>query len=177
MSHSGPPNHARTCSRCSTSERIVVSAGPAAARARTNPASTSVSNAASSSGPAGTRASRRSRTTARLNPSSLVDEIDDLQLPPAQPDGLPSPLLRDRQRAYSAHERSRDSWRTRQLIPGDSLDRRGQLADRAVTGDVAGDGSFRISDYLRLGLIDAQYNYTSAGIGFQEGGKCWHADH
>ena len=45
MSHSGPPNHARSCSRCSTSERIVLSDRPAAARARTNPASTSVSNA------------------------------------------------------------------------------------------------------------------------------------
>jgi hypothetical protein len=39
---------------------------PAAALARTNPASTSVSNAASSSGPVTARASRRSRTTARL---------------------------------------------------------------------------------------------------------------
>src|SRR5208282_1968242 len=55
-----------------TSERIVASASPAAARARTNPASTSVSNAASSSGPAGTRASRRSRTTARLNLGPLT---------------------------------------------------------------------------------------------------------
>ena len=44
MSHSGRPNYARSCSRCSTSERIVLSESPAAARARTNPASTSVSN-------------------------------------------------------------------------------------------------------------------------------------
>ena len=44
MSRSGPPNHARSCSRCSTSERIVLSDRPAAARARTNPASTSVSH-------------------------------------------------------------------------------------------------------------------------------------
>src|SRR5689334_22880382 len=43
---------------------MVLSARPAAARARTSPASVSVSNAASSSGPAGARASRRSRTTA-----------------------------------------------------------------------------------------------------------------
>ena len=40
MSHSGRPNHARSCSRCSTSDRIVLSDRPAAARARTNPAST-----------------------------------------------------------------------------------------------------------------------------------------
>jgi hypothetical protein len=37
-----------------------VHASPAAARARTSPASVSVSNAASSSGPVGARASRRS---------------------------------------------------------------------------------------------------------------------
>jgi hypothetical protein len=54
--------------QCSRSERIVLSDSPAAAQARTNPASTLVSNAASSSGPAGTRTSRRSRTMARLNP-------------------------------------------------------------------------------------------------------------
>src|SRR6202034_1043838 len=72
MSHRGRPNHARTCSRCDTSDRIVTSASPAAARARTNPASTSVSNPASSAGPAGERTSRRSRTTARLNPGLLA---------------------------------------------------------------------------------------------------------
>src|SRR6266851_4277687 len=72
MSHSGRPNHALACSRCATSDRIVPSARPAAARASTNPASTSVSNAASSSGPAGERASRRSRTTAKLNLGPLA---------------------------------------------------------------------------------------------------------
>ena len=64
ISHSGRPNHARTCSRFDTSALIVLSDSPAAARASTNPASTSVSNAAVSSGPAGTRASRMSRTAA-----------------------------------------------------------------------------------------------------------------
>jgi len=69
MSHSGRPNQARTCSRWITSELTVPSDSPAAARASTNPASTSVSNAASSSGPATARASRRSRTTASVNPT------------------------------------------------------------------------------------------------------------
>ena len=64
ISHSGLPNHARTCSRFDTSALIVLSDRPAAARASTNPASTSVSNAATASGPSGTRASRMSRTTA-----------------------------------------------------------------------------------------------------------------
>ena len=65
ISHSGLPNHARTCSRFDTSALIVLSDRPAAARASTNPASTSVSNAAATaSGPSGTRASRTSRTTA-----------------------------------------------------------------------------------------------------------------
>jgi hypothetical protein len=41
--------------------------------------STSVSNAASSSGPATARASRRSRTTARLNPSSSSSLIQEDQ--------------------------------------------------------------------------------------------------
>jgi hypothetical protein len=50
----------------------VLSANPAAALASTNPDSTSVSNSASSSGLAGARASRRSRTTATLNPSLLA---------------------------------------------------------------------------------------------------------
>jgi len=63
----------------SPAERIVASASPAAARARTNPASTPVSNAASSSGPATARASRRSRTTARLNPSSSSSLIQEDQ--------------------------------------------------------------------------------------------------
>ena len=63
-SHSGRPSHARTCSRWITSPAMVLSARPAAARARTSPASVSVSNAASSSGAAGARSSRRSRTTA-----------------------------------------------------------------------------------------------------------------
>jgi hypothetical protein len=71
-SHNARPNHARTCSRCTTSEAIVESAKPAAARARTNPASTSVSNAARSSGVAGARATRGSRTTARLNRGPLI---------------------------------------------------------------------------------------------------------
>jgi hypothetical protein len=48
------------------------SASPAAARASTNPVSTSVSKSATSSGVAGTRDSRRSRTAARLNPRLLV---------------------------------------------------------------------------------------------------------
>ncbi len=67
MSHSGRPNHARTCSRCRTSEAIVPSDRPAAARASTKPASTSVSSAARSSAVTGARATRRSRTAARLN--------------------------------------------------------------------------------------------------------------
>ncbi len=62
----------RICSRFTTSEVMVASANPAAARARTNPANTSVSRTSSSSGPAGARTSRRSRTTARLNPGPLV---------------------------------------------------------------------------------------------------------
>ena len=83
MSHSGRPNQARTCSRWITSELIVPSASPAAARASTNPASTSVSNASSSSGPATARASRRSRTTAnvnsgpRLHPNRTINREDD----------------------------------------------------------------------------------------------------
>jgi len=47
--------------------------------ASTNPVSTSVSKSASSSGVAGTRDSRKSRTTARLNPRLLVftDPLND----------------------------------------------------------------------------------------------------
>ena len=66
MSHNGRPNQARTCSRCRTSEEIVPSDSPAAARASTKPASTSVSSAARSSAVTGARATRRSRITARL---------------------------------------------------------------------------------------------------------------
>jgi NAD(P)-dependent dehydrogenase (short-subunit alcohol dehydrogenase family) len=47
--------------------RIELSASPAEARASTNPASTSVSNAATSSAPDGARSSRMSRTSARPN--------------------------------------------------------------------------------------------------------------
>ena len=51
-----------------TSEAIVPSDSPAAARASTKPASTSVCSAASSSAVTGARATRRSRTAARLKP-------------------------------------------------------------------------------------------------------------
>src|ERR1700757_2852880 len=63
MSHNGFPNQVRTCSKWLTSERIVLSDKPAAQRASTNPANTSVSNRSISSGPAAARTSRRSRTT------------------------------------------------------------------------------------------------------------------
>jgi hypothetical protein len=68
---------ARICSRFATSEAIVASASPAAARARTNPANTSVSSAASSSGPAGTRASHNCQ--AQPGPLAFTD--------PARPAG------------------------------------------------------------------------------------------
>ncbi|MFG2563209.1 hypothetical protein [Streptomyces sp. NPDC048496] len=71
ISHSGRPNHVRICSRLPTSPRMVPSASPAEARANTNPASTSVSNASNSSVEAGGRNSRRSRTAASANPSPL----------------------------------------------------------------------------------------------------------
>ena len=54
--------------RITTSEAIVPSDSPAAARASTKPASTSVCSAASSSAVTGARATRRSRTAARLKP-------------------------------------------------------------------------------------------------------------
>src|ERR1700756_2826290 len=62
MSHNGFPNQVRTCSKWLTAERIVLSDKPAAQRASTNPANTSVSNRSTSSGPAAARSSRRSRT-------------------------------------------------------------------------------------------------------------------
>lgn len=67
-----------TCSRWPTSELIVPSASPAEARASTNPASTSVSNCANSSGLAGDRRSRRSRTTARLNPQPRLQSCSHI---------------------------------------------------------------------------------------------------
>ena len=54
--------------RITTSGAIVPSDSPAAARASTKPASTSVCSAASSSAVTGARATRRSRTAARLKP-------------------------------------------------------------------------------------------------------------
>lgn len=88
MSHSGRPNRVLICSRCPTSPRIVPSASPAEARARTNPDSTSFSNRSSSSADTGAQWSRRSRTTASAaNPSLLAfgpttdlsDEVTTLQ--------------------------------------------------------------------------------------------------
>ena len=76
ISHNGRPSHALICSRCVTSELIVPSARPAAARASTNPASTSVSNAASSSAPAGTRASRRISYDGQVQPGCLLAFTD-----------------------------------------------------------------------------------------------------
>src|SRR5205823_10859537 len=72
ISHNGRPNQVRNCSRWPTSLRIVESDRPADDRANTNPASTSVSKSAICSAVAGRRASRRSRTTARPNPSHLA---------------------------------------------------------------------------------------------------------
>jgi hypothetical protein len=60
------------------SELIVPSAKPADARASTNPASTSVSNSATSSGPAGTRRSRKSRTTASPNPRPRLQSCPNI---------------------------------------------------------------------------------------------------
>jgi hypothetical protein len=88
ISHNGRPNHVLICSRWPTSPRMVPSASPAEARARTNPDSTSVSNRSSSSADAGAQCSRRSRTTASAaNPSLLTfdptanrsDEVRTLQ--------------------------------------------------------------------------------------------------
>ena len=67
-STNGRPNQSLIRSRWPVSLRIVLSARPAEARARTNPASTSVSNAATSSSFDGARSSRMSRTSARPNP-------------------------------------------------------------------------------------------------------------
>jgi hypothetical protein len=69
ISHNGRPNQARTCPTCITSEATVPSASPAAERASTNPARTSVSSATRSSGVTGARTSRRSRTAASPNPN------------------------------------------------------------------------------------------------------------
>jgi hypothetical protein len=52
--------------------RIVLSARPADALASTNPASTSVSKASISSAPEGARSSRKSRTSASVNPAPPV---------------------------------------------------------------------------------------------------------
>lgn len=65
----------RTCSRWLTSERIVLSDKPAAERASTNPANTSVSNRSISSGPTGSRISRRSRTAARATAPPRLQSI------------------------------------------------------------------------------------------------------
>ena len=58
--------------RITTSEAIVPSDSPAAARASTKPASTPVCSAARSSAVTGARATRRSRTAARLKPGLLA---------------------------------------------------------------------------------------------------------
>src|SRR6266566_2230670 len=92
MSHSGRPNQARTCSKCRTSEAIVPSDRPAAARASTKPASTSVSSAARSSAVTGARATRRSRTAARLTRAPRLHSTRKTNHPDDIPSGIPSSL-------------------------------------------------------------------------------------
>lgn len=71
ISHNGRPNHPRSWSRCPSSPRIVLSASPAAERASTSPASTSVSNRSSSSADAGGRRDRK-RSNGQLTSSAFT---------------------------------------------------------------------------------------------------------
>jgi hypothetical protein len=87
-SHSGRPNHVRTCSRWPTSPRMVPSVSPADARASTNPASASVSNGSSSSaetgaahrgGPAGPPVPPTRAPSPSPGPQNRSDEMRTLQ--------------------------------------------------------------------------------------------------
>ena len=66
ISHNGRPNHSRSPTTAATSALIVVSVIPADARASTNSASRSCSNAPTSSGLSSRSRGRRSRTAARF---------------------------------------------------------------------------------------------------------------
>ncbi len=81
------------------------SANPAADRASTNPASTSVSKSGSSSGLDGARLSRKSRTTAKLNPRLLVFT------PPAERSSQTIKLHESRRLVNTPHHTSRPQRR------------------------------------------------------------------